>query len=438
MGKTKRLWRIGSLLAALGCVACADRAFGQSASIATPPQEDYIFQSDVPAKQSQVGARPHADFSPIGLELGNVTVHAAIENDTEYNDNVFVDQTHTADVIDHLKPRLDLAEDFFDTAIGVTASADIGRYMLFHSENYEDYTIIGSGSRDINAESSLAVTGGTKRTHVARGSFNDPGRAFPISYVQDNFVQIIPQYSASPFVGTATIRGDYYQNQDVAGVDNSYQNYYALNISNRFGYETDGGWTYFFQPSYEIDAYQHRVDLNGANHDKQVFQGLWGIQYDATADLYLELGFGYFYDQYFAHGQTDVGGLAELGSFVWNIDPLFTLTGSLTQSSSELQGVLAAGVPTGLAVTNTGTLRLDYEAAFNVIAFISTGLSQTSITGQGANAREESIPFSLGADWYISEYLRAGAQYLFSVTDSTIATRRTDNNRIVVTLVAQM
>ncbi|HUC61879.1 MAG TPA: outer membrane beta-barrel protein [Alphaproteobacteria bacterium] len=438
MGTGKRFWRIVSFLVAVGCVADAGRAFGQSASIATPQQEDVIFTSDVPAKQSQVGARPHADFSPIGLELGSMSIHAAVENDTQYNDNIFADQTHTADIIDDMKPRLDLAENAFDTAMSLSATADIGRYMIFHSENYEDYSITGTTSRDLNAESSIAVRGGTSRAHIPRTALNSPGRAYPVSYVQDNFVTIVPQYSTSPFIGTATIRGDYYQNQDVAGTDNSYLNYYALNVSNRFGYETGGGWTYFFQPSYEIDSYQHRVDLSGANHDKQVYQGLWGIQYDATADIYLELGLGYFYDAYFAKTQQNVGGLAELGSFVWNIDPLFSLTGSLTQTSQDLQGTLAAGIPQGLAVTNTGSLHLDYEAAYNVIAFVQAGLSQTDITGQGSNVTQESFPFSLGVSWYISEYLRAGAQYTFSATSASVATLNYDTNQIILTLVAQM
>jgi hypothetical protein len=438
VGKAKRLWRIGSLLAAIGSVACAETAYGQSASIATPPQEDKIFTSDVPAKQSAVAARPHADFAPIGLELGNVTIDAAVENDTEYNDNIFLDQSHTADVIDHLKPRLDLAEDFFDTAVSISASADVARYMIFHSENYENYSVVGTTHRDIAAESSIGVTGGTRRISVARGALNDPGRAYgPLQY-QDSFFTILPQYSASPLVGTAQITGHYYQYQNDGPIDNSAQNNYSLHIGNRFGYETDGGWTYFFQPSYEVDAYQLRVDSNGVNHDVQIYQGLWGIQYDATADLYIELGAGYFWNQYFSHTQQDVGGVAELGSLIWNIDPLFTLTGSLSQSSSTLQGQLSTGVPQGLAVTTTSTLRLDYEAAYNVIGFISTGMSSVNISGQGSTEIDDTYPFSLGADWYISQYFRAGAQYLFTTTNSTNIARRVDNNRILLTLVAQM
>ncbi len=438
MGKAKRLWRIGSLLAAIGSVVCAETAYGQSASIATPQQEDKIFTSDVPAKQSAVGARPHADFAPIGLELGNVTIDAAVENDTEYNDNIFLDPSHTADVINHLKPRLDLAEDFFDTAVSISANADIARYMIFHSENYESYSVVGTTHRDIAAESSIGVTGGTRRVTVARGALNDPGRAYgPLQY-QDSFFTLLPQYSASPLVGTAQITGHYYQYQNNGPIDNSAQNNYTLHIGNRFGYETDGGWTYFFQPSYEVDVYQLRVDASGVNHDVQIYQGLFGIQYDATADLYLELGLGYFHNQYFSQTQQDVGGLAELGSLIWNIDPLFTLTGSLSQSSQDLQGQLATGVPQGLSVTTTTALRLDYEAAYNVIAFISTGITSSTVSGQGASLEDDTYPISIGADWYISQYLRAGAQYLFTTTNSTNITSRVDNNRILVTLVAQM
>ncbi len=397
-----------------------------------------------PAQADSVQGRAHTDFEPIGLELGNFLLHSELDDEPEYNDNIFRDNTKTSDAIDRLKPSLSLEGEIGDdTTVTLGAQADIGRYYHYHTENYEDYKFGATARQDVTDETNVGLALSREHLHVERGAFNDPGRAFgPLQY-NVTTATLTPHYSTSPFLGSLKIEGKYYEFLKNGPVDESDQNEWRALVASRQGYQLDSGWTAFVEPSWQLDNYINRVDRSGINHDSQTVQGLLGVSYDATADLSLEFGLGYFEQLFFAANQQDVSGLAFNGAFVWNISEPWTLSGSLTRSSQATPTTAttqAAFVGVTSQVSSNGKLRLDYEAADNIVTYIQGAITddQFSGTGPGANFTEDTADFELGVNYFFNEYVSLGFRYVFEVRESEVSTRRMDQNRLIFRLTAHM
>jgi hypothetical protein len=419
--------RFGAAAILLGSMGLSVAAWGQS------------------AKDESVGDRAHSDFEPIGLQLGNFLLHATLANDGEYNDNIFRDQTKTSDMIARLKPALTLTGELYDTSLALSAKAEIGRYAEFHTENYEDFDFAASAQRDIAEESSVAITLRRALLHEPRGSLSDPGRAFGPTQYYLTTVTLVPTYSASPLVGRAKIEGRYLDYQPNGPLSNHDRTEYQLYASNRLGYQFDPGWTVFVEPSGELHEFPYgatsgtqgnfQPNNNQASGDHVVYQVLGGFTYDATADLYIELGGGYFINTYFQSGQQNLTGAAFTGSTIWNIDPTLTLTSTLGRQVQDVTP-FDTTLNTHSVVTTTSKTRLDYEADDNIVTYVAGGLSNDDY--QGAHLIENTFSFELGGTYYFNEYLRLGFQYIFELRDSTLATRRLDNNRLIFSLIAQL
>lgn len=388
------------------------------------------------AQDQSVGGRAHADFEPIGMQLGSFLFHAGLTNEGEYNDNIFRDTTHTSDGIARLKPSLSLIGDVADTNIALTADSEIARYVHYHSENYEDYKFAGAVKQDVTEESNIGLSVSHARLHTPRGGLNDPGRAFGPSLYELSTIGLAPQYSVSPFVGNLKLEGRYYDYLRNGPIDNSDQSEYQLLASNRMGYRFDAGWSLFLEPSYQLHNFVKRVDRNGVNHDSQMVQGLVGFTYDATADLFLELGVGYFQQLFFAADQQNLSGTAFTGSLIWNVNDVLSLTGALARAVQDTVSATGQFASVSSLVTSTGSLRADYEAADNLVTYAGVSLETDEYSGVTLN--EDIFTFTGGATYYFNEYLSAGLRYNFDARTSTDVTRRIDNNRITMELTVRM
>lgn len=388
------------------------------------------------AKDTTVVARGNPDYQPIGLELGNFILHPALTDEVEYNDNIFRDTSYKSDFINRLKPSLGLTGDVADRPVSLTAEAEIGRNKSFVTEGYEDFNFVGSVQQDITDDSNVHVVLRRARIHEARGTINDPGRAFGPTQYDLTSITLCPQIStAGPFFNSVKLEGRLIDYLPTGTIDNSERSNRQLLGSTRFGYEFDQGWTAFVEPSYEIHQFIKRVDSTGLNHDTQIYQVLTGITYDATADLFVELGVGYFYQPFFTPRQVTQGGLALNGTLAWNFAENATLSGTLSQANQNVQP-FDTTLHTSTLVSTTGVLRLDYAPGDRVLTFASAGMTNDAYGG--APLTEDTLSFQVGASYLFNEYLSAGLTYYYDDRTSTLNTRRFTNNRVVLRVTGQL
>jgi hypothetical protein len=206
-------------------------------------------------------------------------------------------------------------------------------------------------------------------------------RAFGPTQYDLTSITVCPQLStAPPFFNSIKLETRWYDYLPNGPIDNIERSNLQLRASTRFGYEFDQGWTAFVEPSYEVHAFTRRVDSQGLNHDSQTYQALAGITYDATADLYAELGIGYFYQPFYSIKQKTQGGLALNGSLVWNFADNATLSATLSQSNQDVQP-FDVTLRTSTLVETTALVRLDYAATDQLFAFASGALTNDAYGG---------------------------------------------------------
>jgi hypothetical protein len=386
------------------------------------------------AAAESVAGRAHSEFAPIGMELGNFILHGKLTGELEYNDNIFLDNSQSADMIRRLKPSLGLTGDIGETSVAVTASADIARYRTFHTEGHNDYDFTASAAHDITDESNIGLALRRALLTEPRGSINDPGRAFGPTQYNLTTVTLSPQYSQAPYLGTFKLQGGYWDYLPNGPINNADRSYHQIYAETRAGYEFDTGWTAFFQPSYTLQWYVKRVDTSGVNHDNWMVQPLVGVTYNATSDLFFDVGVGYFWNPYFSATQKNLNGFAFNGKGLWNFAPDMTLTGSLNRS---VQGVLPFnGIITATQLIETiGLLRLDYEAADQLLTYVGTSFINDDYPGATI---ENTLSFQIGVTYLVNEYLSLGLQYSYAKRDSGIVTRNYTNNIVLLQLTGQM
>ena len=163
-----------------------------------------IFSSLVRAEEAGKGDtvvnRSRPELRPLGITAGSFLVFPEIGLTGGVNDNIFATNDRVQDdFITIISPGLSVNSNWNNHALNARASADIGRYQDFDTEDYEDGEISVDGqynvSRDINLDAGVT----TGRYHLPRFSEDDNRGLVPTTYTkgwrQNNFTYFVYTFS---------------------------------------------------------------------------------------------------------------------------------------------------------------------------------------------------------------------------------------------------
>jgi hypothetical protein len=119
------------------------------------------------------------------------------------------------------------------------------------------------------------------------------------------------------------------------------------------------------------------------------------------------------------------------GRFVWNPTGLLTLSGSASRAVQESAQANTSGV-----VNTNFSLRLDWEAMYNLIVSADAGFLNEDAGGTGRI--DDTMNFGLGARWLIGQNwsLRGGIAY--QQKSSSVATSDFSDTRISIAIVEKL
>ena len=154
-----------------------------------------------------MATRPHPEFDPIGLRLGNFFWFPHAELEGSYNSNIFATPTNpTSDLIGTLAPSFDLLSDFPRNALNLHGSSALQSYANHPAQNTQDGTVTVDGRLDVSAGSSLYGNASVAHLNIPYGSPNSPGSiAQPVTYweyiARAGYVQGMRRFSYQVDVG---------------------------------------------------------------------------------------------------------------------------------------------------------------------------------------------------------------------------------------------
>ena len=372
-----------------------------------------------------------------GIELGGFRMSPRLELEGEYDDNLFrTKKNRKDDIVLRARPSVTIqTDDWFPVNVTVGAFGEIGRHIQYSGEDYEAFGTSAGLSYELSEEWNFGLNGSANRSLQRRGLDGDNLSSEPaivyayqvgssINYQGDPFAfRFSPLYRRYDFLDAGSQNNDDRDRQD-----------YILDF--RFAYKVGANTTLFVDPSYTWVRYDQRVDDQGFNRDSQGYDVRVGVGYDITSLLYVEAGVGYFHRDYRDPRLSSANGISALGRFYWNPTETVSIEGEVTRGISESDATATGGSSNG-AVATSVNLRAGWLAADNFLIDTGVGFHLFEYNN-GVKRDDRFYTFTLGARYYVNEYLYTGLRYNHERRDSNVNSLDYQDNRVMLLIGGQL
>lgn len=355
---------------------------------------------------------------------------AALEVAQYYTDNVFFGrpyfpangtyQRRLGDWITVIKPTLGYRHNYEGGFIGLEASARIGRFARYTSENYVDLDFSARGRHNFSPDT-IGVWGlGLSRAHEARNSL-DPSDLIGISPTTywhgsafaalshrsgDNVYKLGVTYDGYDYRDVATPLAPFIVNQDD-------RDRHMVTIGGRYTRQMDNGSAFYVDGTADIRAYTSPQDDNGFNRDSAGTRLSAGWQTDIGENGRLEL-YGGLVFQDFSDPRFETVVAPDYGALYSWRDNGFGLTAEIRRSLDE---TTLAGASSYLRTTAALSVQQDLPGNMRLFG----GISVADLDFQGIDRRDMLTNAYVGLRKYYTSNLYFGAEASFAENDSSDA-----------------
>jgi hypothetical protein len=139
------------------------------------------------------------------------------------------------------------------------------------------------------------------------------------------------------------------------------------------------------------------VDDNGFRQGSTGGEALVGLTWDTSGITFVEFGIGYLWEHYKEAAYSDTTGPSFNTRAVWNPTGLLTLSASAKRQVSSTAQVNASSI-----LSTLYSLKLDWEARYNLIVSAEAGLTQEDT--QGTNRSDDTTKMALRSRWLIDQH----------------------------------
>jgi hypothetical protein len=380
--------------------------------------------------------RPRTALDPLGIPVGGFLAYGQLAYTGAYDSNVFATPIDTrADYISIISPKAAILSNWTRHALNLSAGADIGRYMEYSKQNFNDWRVTADGRLDVTSDIQVFGGGDFAHLHTLRTSPDDSGGLEPTQYTSASaFARYRHRLGRFSFTPQATFkRLDYDDTPAIrdgmlVDIDQDFRDRDEYTIELRGGYE-------IIPESNELFV---RVRGNDRDYDEsrviplseslgfpiEIDRSSHG--YEVVAGLDLDLG-GIMFGEIFAgyRGQSYKSPLPDIDTptfgvtIDWNVTRLTTVNFKVERDINEAtQDFYSGYIATIASLTIDHELRRDLllNATFRVADNDYQGIS----TPIGKAKRDDTIYGAVvGAKYLLNRHLYASIGYTYLQRDST-------------------
>jgi hypothetical protein len=375
-----------------------------------------------------VATRPHPEFDPNGLRLGNFFWFPHAELEGSYNSNIFATPTNPiSDLIGTLAPSFDLLSNFPRNALNLRGTSALQGYANHPAQNTQDGTVTVDGRLDVSAGSSLYGNASVAHLNIPYGSPNSPGSiAQPVTYweyiARAGYVQGVRRFSYQVDVGVDAAQ--YNAAQLVGGgvLPQSSQDASISSAAVRAGYELVPDYVGWIRVGGSLYDYWHTVP-GGTRANSKSYRVDVGLQIAPRHIIYGEAYVGYVIQNF---DQSNLGSTSSPdygGRLVWNLTRLTTLTftGKLNfNTGTPSSGTMAIPGPAGNGyLAQTITANADHELLRNLLVTLNASYENDSF--QGITRTDNFFTASAGLRYLVNRNLFLGGSFSYYQRSSSLA-----------------
>lgn len=255
--------------------------------------------------QSGLAADPateNTNKAKSGYQLGSFTAKPNFGLTTIYDDNVFSTRTNTeSDQVLLFSPSVDITSDWSKHELNFSASADVGRYDDFDTEDYDDYYLGTSGRFDINDNANLFGGLNYSEEHESRASPDSFFGRYPTE-----FSSAEAHFGTEQRFGNIGMRlGGTFQQLDYDDVptdsgtlnnDDRDRDVYGAGL--RLSFAKNQSFSPFAQLIYDRREYKDTFDDNNFRRDSDGYRLAAGFSSNITNRLRSEVYIGHMWQDF--------------------------------------------------------------------------------------------------------------------------------------------
>lgn len=437
----------GAACAILLSIAWADQAGAQvnqgvnAGAIATPAYKAEASMQDDILRQETVTTRQHPETDPQGITAGSWVILPQVGVEEKYNDNIYATNNNAtnggvvSDYITTITPDVLIRSNWNNELVTFDANSANGIYAKHSSENFNDYSVSGSGRLDITRQQYIALRVGYFHEHEDRTSPNNDFGTKPTTYgLTDAQIEYYDKLNRL----SITIDGDLnkYDYTDVpnsAGgfIPNSDRSRGEYSGTGRIGYELQPLLEAFVKGQYSDRAYDHKTATDGYQRSSKGYTVTTGLAMDFGGVTFGEIGVGYMSRDYDDVRFGTVSGFTADASLTWNLTPITTLKLDGQRTIEETITFASPGF-----IGNVGTFTVDHELLRNLLLNGFVRVSKNQYQDVGRN--DTIVGGGVGATYMLNRYAKLSASFSHTNQDSSEDLLNYTQNLALVRLTLQM
>ena len=388
------------------------------------------------AQQETVTSRPRPEYDPLGIRYEGFYFYPKWTQTEQFDDNIFATPSGgKSDLISIFSPSFQVRSDFNQHAVSFGARADLGRYMISPSEDYDDWSLFGDSRIDVTRDAGLVGSITFAHRHEDRGSPDDVNGKNPTTF-----------YALAPTIGgywqlnrfsirtqLGVTRYDYNNVESSTGqtLIQDDRDRAEYDVATRFGYEIQPGYEAFVSGSYNNRVYNQKVDLDGFRRSNHGWEVDAGTALNLTDIIFGNVFAGY-YQQYYQDSRfATTTGVSFGADMTWNVTKLTTIKALIERRTEETTQAAASGYNS----MNFGA-SVDHELLRNVILSAAGSYQQNDY--KGITRTDKLYRADVGGKYLINRYAALGLAYNFLDRSSDAPGEGFTINQVLLTLDLQM
>ena len=397
-----------------------------------------VFSSLVRAEEAEKGDtvvnRSRPELRPLGITAGSFLAYPEFGLTGKVNDNIFATK-HRAqeDFITIYSPGLSVKSNWNNHALNAKASANIGRYQDFDTEDYEDYEISGDGQYNVTTDIDLDAGVTTGRYHLPRFSPDDNFGLEPTVYTKDDlFVRYGHKRGKYNFTLKVSFHREDYD--DVPGlingaptiIDQDYRDMDERVVQLRGAYEYLSGSNVYFRLKKKRRDYENSqrdifIDRSSDGHEI-VVGSKFALNEMITGDIFAGVS-----QQDYSHPQDDIKEPVLGANLDWSITTLTTIGLNLDHVLWPTNATFFVGY-----TSTSADITIDHELLRNLILNAGITWTENSYIGIDRANREDSLfEVKTGVRYMANRHFSVTGEYIHQQRDSTDNTIPADRSRDV-------
>ena len=348
----------------------------------------------------------------LGTPLGAFVVYPSVTVKSQYNSNIFAEETNEQeDIIFTISSEVRVESDWDNHSIQFLAGADFSQFVDQPNENVIDYKFLSAGRVDILEDTFATLSVGIRRDHEDRGSpddvFGEEPTEFTTTAAGLGFSHRFSQMWIELSGDVARLDFDDVPAQGGGEINNDDRDRFEYGTRLRVGYDFNPAISVFLQGTFSLADYEDSLDDNGFARDNDSYGAAAGLRFDVTELVFGDFFVGYTRSEFDDPRFGSQDAFAVGSNLTWAVTELTSVN---LLASTSWEQTTVAGAST--ALTKNAGLGVSHSLLDTVT--LDAGVNYRIETFEEVDREDDTIEVTAGATYLVNRFLHTGLDYTFT------------------------